>query len=91
MVPNYQGVDGQEECSGALKNRCDLLDALVQRCFNDPASGQIDPGIPMWINVSAKCDNDPSNKLHDIRFHWDLGPDGNPTLLHLTMICPYGS
>lgn len=87
-VPNYQGVDGQEDCGGTLRNKCDLLDALVQRCFNDPASGQTDPGIPMLINVSAKCAGDPSNQLPDIRFHWDLGADGNPTLLHLTMICP---
>jgi hypothetical protein len=87
-VPNYQGIDGQEDCGGTLRNKCDLLDALVQRCFNDPASGQTDPGIPMLISVSTKCAEDPSNQFPDIRFHWDLGTDGNPTLLHLTMICP---
>jgi hypothetical protein len=90
-VPNYQGIDGQEDCQTPFKNRCELLDALIQRCFNEPASGQTCPGIPMTIKVSGKCKADPTNEFHDIRFHWDLDSDGVPILLHLTMICPFGS
>jgi hypothetical protein len=90
-VPNYQGIDGQEDCQTPFKSRCELLDALIQRCFNEPASGQKCPGIPMTIKVSGKCRSDPTNEFHDIRFHWDLDSDGVPILLHLTMICPFGS
>ncbi|MGB8843920.1 MAG: hypothetical protein WCC64_22955 [Aliidongia sp.] len=91
MVANYQGVDGQEDCHTTLKNRCDLLDALIQRCFNEPASRQTCPGIPMRITISGKCEADPTRAFHDIRFHWDLDSDGVPIMLHLTMICPFGS
>ncbi len=89
-VPNGEQV-GYQDPPEPPANRCDLLDALVQRCFNRPASSHTRPGIPMVIDVTTKPWTDAHRDLHDIVFRWILGPDGAPVKLYLTMICPYGT
>jgi hypothetical protein len=87
-VANTDPVDDREP-TNIPKTRCDLLDALVQKCFNTPAAGQTKPGIPMAIDVTEKPSTDVNRDLHDIVFHWETDADGQPTLLYLTMVCAY--
>lgn len=65
--------------------KCDLLDASVRKCFNSQ------PPIPMKIDVQEQPEHSPNATQHDIRLVWTYGDDGVPTLLRLTMVCPYGS
>ena len=65
--------------------KCDLLDASVRKCFNSQ------PPIPMQIDVQEQPQDSPSAAQHDIKLVWTYGSDGIPTLLRLTMVCPYGS
>jgi hypothetical protein len=44
----------------------------------------------MLIDVKEKCHDDPDADKHDIDLQWNYGEDGRPTLLQLTMFCPYG-
>jgi hypothetical protein len=64
--------------------RCDLLDACVRKCFNS------EPPIPMKTNIIAHAPSDAYADRHEIRLEWEYkkGSD-KPTLLHLTMVCPY--
>ncbi|MGB8843919.1 MAG: hypothetical protein WCC64_22950 [Aliidongia sp.] len=87
-VANTDPVDDRYP-TNIPKTRCDLLDALVQKCFNTPAAGQTKPGIPMAIDVTEKPSTDANRDLHDIVFHWESDADGKPTLLYLTMVCAY--
>ncbi len=65
--------------------RCALLDASIRKCFNS------DPPICMDVDITEHKQDDPNSDTHEIRLDWDYGngPDQAPTLLHLTMICPY--
>jgi hypothetical protein len=64
--------------------KCALLDASVRKCFNS------DPPICMLINVTQKAKDSPDSSLHDILLEWEYGNGGDvPTLLNLTMVCPY--
>jgi hypothetical protein len=87
-VANTDPVDDRDPAN-IPKTRCDLLDALVQKCFNTPAAGQTKPGIPMAIDVTEKPSTDVNRDLHDIVFHWETDGDSKPTLLYLTMVCAY--
>ena len=63
---------------------CCLLDACVRKCFNS------DPPICMQVNVTQKAKDAPNPDLHDIVLEWEYGTGSNvPTLLNLTMVCPY--
>src|SRR5580658_349692 len=93
-IVNHETVDGRIPADGEDEttvpaNRCDLLDALIQRCFTMPAAGEEDAGIPISIDVVAKPATDGNRDKHDISFHWELDSAGGPLLLYLTMICPY--
>jgi|GEM_PF-1120411 hypothetical protein len=88
QVANTDPVDDRDP-GNIPKTRCDLLDALVQKCFNTPAAGQVKPGIPMVIDVTEKPSTDLNRDLHDIVYHWQTDAEGNPTLLYLTMVCAY--
>ncbi|WP_291860403.1 hypothetical protein [Bradyrhizobium sp.] len=64
--------------------KCALLDACVRKCFNSV------PPIPMQIDVKQQRDDAPNRDTHDILLEWDYGKTGDkPTLLRLTMVCPY--
>jgi hypothetical protein len=66
--------------------KCALLDASVRKCFNSQ------PPIPMLIDVMQKQQDDPNPDQHDIGLVWEFGKDGTdevPSLLRLTMVCPF--
>jgi hypothetical protein len=64
--------------------KCALLDASIRKCFNS------DPPICMQVNVTQKAKNDPNADKHDILLEWEYAAGSNvPTLLNLTMVCPY--
>ena len=65
--------------------RCALLDASVRKCFNS------EPPIPMKTNIITHQPSDHYADRHEIRLEWEYGDgDGKaPTLLNLTMVCPY--
>ena len=44
----------------------------------------------MQVNVTQKAKGFPNPDLHDILLEWEYAPGSNvPTLLNLTMVCPY--
>jgi hypothetical protein len=44
----------------------------------------------MQVNVTQKAKDAPKADLHDIVLEWEYGTGSNvPTLLNLTMVCPY--
>jgi hypothetical protein len=65
--------------------KCALLDASVRKCFNS------EPPIPILIDVAEQKQDAPDADLHDIRLVWEYenGEDQVPTLLRLTMVCPF--
>jgi hypothetical protein len=64
--------------------KCALMDASVRKCFNS------DPPICMQVNVTQKAKDSPDPDLHDILLEWEYGTGSDvPTLLNLTMVCPY--
>jgi len=64
--------------------KCALMDASVRKCFNS------EPPICMQVNVTQKAKDAPDAHLHDIVLEWEYGTGSNvPTLLNLTMVCPY--
>lgn len=65
--------------------RCALLDASVRKCFN------AEPPIPMKTNIIEHDPKDANADRHEIRLEWeyDNGEDKVPTLLNLTMVCPF--
>jgi hypothetical protein len=67
------------------ETKCDLLDAAVRKCFNST------PPIPMIIDVMEQAKDSASADQHDIHLDWEYGKDRIPTLLRLTMVCPFGS
>lgn len=69
----------------APATKCCLLDAAIRKCFNS----EPDP-IPMLIDVEEQPHDSPNANTHDIRVVWEYGSSGDvPTLLRLTMICPF--
>ena len=65
--------------------KCALLDACVRKCFN----AEPDP-IPMLIDVEEQQKDSPHANTHDIKPVWEYANGSNvPTLLRLTMVCPY--
>jgi hypothetical protein len=64
--------------------KCALLDACIRKCFNST------PPICMQVNVTQKAKGDPNPDQHDILLEWEYAAGSNvPTLLNLTMVCPY--
>jgi len=64
--------------------KCALLDASIRKCFNS------DPPICMQVNVTQKAKDSADPTLHDILLEWEYAPGSNvPTLLNLTMVCPF--
>ena len=64
--------------------KCALLDASVRKCFNS------EPPICMQVNVTQKANDAADAGLHDIVLEWEYETGSNvPTLLNLTMVCPY--
>ncbi len=64
--------------------RCALLDASVRKCFNS------EPPIPMKTHIMTHEATDPGADTHEIRLEWEYeGDSKTPTLLYLTMVCPY--
>ncbi|MBC9880692.1 hypothetical protein G8O24_25525 [Bradyrhizobium sp. INPA01-394B] len=64
--------------------RCALLDASVRKCFNS------EPPIPMKTHITTHEETDPGADTHEIRLEWEYeGDSKTPTLLYLTMVCPY--
>jgi hypothetical protein len=66
-------------------NKCALLDACVRKCFNS------EPPIPMWMDTTQHKKDAPGSDQHEISLVWEHGngDDQAPTLLRLTMVCPY--
>lgn len=66
-------------------NKCALLDASVRKCFNS------EPPIPIWMDTKQHRQDAPDADRHEISLVWEHanGEDQPPTLLRLTMICPY--
>jgi hypothetical protein len=83
-VPVYPGAPGSIPPSQQA-----LLDALVQLCFNSPAQGQAENGIPMTISVQVQPKGVTNNK---ITFNWLVAGSGqypqDITGLQLIMWCP---
>ena len=64
--------------------KCALLDACIRKCFNS------DPPICMQVNVTQKAKDSADPDLHDILLEWEYGTGSDvPTLLNLTMVCPF--
>ena len=64
--------------------KCALLDATIRKCFNSS------PPICMQVNVTQKAKGDADPDKHDILLEWEYAAGSNvPTLLNLTMVCPY--
>ena len=65
--------------------KCALLDACVRKCFNS------EPPIPMMTNIIQHDKSAPNAHQHEIRLEWEYanGKDKAPTLLNLTMVCPF--
>ncbi|WP_249127511.1 hypothetical protein [Bradyrhizobium lablabi] len=64
--------------------KCALMDASVRKCFNSS------PPICMQVNVTQRAKDDPDADKHDILLDWEYAAGSNvPTLLNLTMVCPY--
>ena len=64
--------------------KCALLDASIRKCFNS------DPPICMQVNVTQKAKDSADPSQHDILLEWEYAPGSNvPTLLNLTMVCPF--
>src|SRR5882757_4474142 len=82
--PNNTPLSADEPSVVPL-TKCGLLDASVRKCFNST------PPIPMQIDVQEQPKDSPNATQHDIKLVWTYGSDGIPTLLRLTMVCPYGS
>ncbi len=57
----------------------------VRKCFNS------EPPIPMKTNIITHAASDAFAHRHEIRLKWEYanGEDKAPTLLYLTMVCPY--
>lgn len=74
----------KDEPNNVPLTKCALMDASVRKCFNS------NPPICMQVNVTQKSKGDPDPDKHDILLEWEYGGGGNvPTLLNLTMVCPY--
>ena len=82
--PNHTPLSADEPSVVPL-TKLGLLDASVRKCFNST------PPIPMQIDVQEQPKDSPDAARHDIKLIWTYGSDGVPTLLRLTMVCPYGS
>ncbi len=82
--PNNTPLSADEPSVVPL-TKCGLLDAAVRKCFNSQ------PPIPMQIDVQEQPQASPHAAQHDIRLNWTYGTDGIPTLLRLTMVCPYSA
>jgi hypothetical protein len=82
--PNSAPLSADEPSVMPL-TKCGLLDASVRKCFNS------EPPIPMQVDIQEQGQDAPNAAQHDIRLVWTYGSDGIPTLLRLTMVCPYGS
>lgn len=67
--------------------KLELLDAVINYCFNNPVAGQMKNGIPMVIDVQEKVKSSPGDDLHDIHISWTY-VNGAPVQLNWTMICP---
>jgi hypothetical protein len=67
--------------------KCALLDASIRKCFNS------EPPIPMKADITQHRQDDPNSDRHEIRLVWEYGngEDNAPTLLSLTMVCPYAA
>ncbi|MDE5440450.1 hypothetical protein GWG65_03095 [Bradyrhizobium sp. CSA207] len=65
--------------------KCALLDASIRKCFNS------EPPIPMKADIRQHQKDDANSDQHEIRLVWEYGngDDQAPTLLNLTMVCPY--
>ncbi|WP_063200503.1 hypothetical protein [Bradyrhizobium sp. AT1] len=65
--------------------KCALLDASIRKCFNS------EPPIPMKADIRQHQQDDANSDQHEIRLVWEYGngEDKAPTLLNLTMVCPY--
>ncbi|SEN88528.1 hypothetical protein [Bradyrhizobium sp. OK095] len=65
--------------------KCALLDASIRKCFNS------EPPIPMKADITQHQKDDANSDRHEIRMVWEYGngDDQAPTLLNLTMVCPY--
>jgi hypothetical protein len=65
--------------------RCGLLDACIRKCFNS------EPPIPMRVDIQDKPHDAPDPDQHHIELVWEYGngPNQVPTLLKLTMFCPF--
>ncbi len=63
--------------------KCALLDACVRKCFNS------DPPICMVIDVRQKPKDAANAGQHEILLAWEYGTGNVPTLLRLTMVCPF--
>jgi hypothetical protein len=84
-LPNAQPLSMDEPDVVPL-TKCALLDASVRKCFNSS------PPICMQVNVTQKGRNSADPDLHDILLEWEYAPGSNvPTLLNLTMVCPYAA
>lgn len=75
----------RDEPSNVPLTRCGLLDAGVRKCFNS------EPPIPMIVDVKQKAQDELGADVHSIKLDWEYkdGTGGAPTLLNLTIICPY--
>lgn len=67
--------------------KCALLDASIRKCFNS------EPPICMKIDVTEQSETAANASQHDIKLVWEYGNAGSktPTMLNLTMVCPYKS
>ncbi len=69
-------------------NALDRLDAAVAYCFNHPAAGETEPGIPIDVAVATKDATDAEAYRHAIKLDWRIGKASGVEQLKLTMYCP---
>ena len=64
------------------------LDAAVAYCFNHPAAGETEPGIPILVCVTVKDEAEAEACRHAIKLDWRIGTGSAVEQLKLTMFCP---
>jgi len=69
-------------------NVLDRLDAAVAHCFNNPAAGETEPGIPIEVAVATKDATEAEACRHAIKLDWRINAGSGVEQLKLTMFCP---
>ncbi|MGB8842681.1 MAG: hypothetical protein WCC64_16600 [Aliidongia sp.] len=86
LIKNNETVNG--DVATIPPTRVDLLDALIQYCFENAPAHEEKVGIPIIENLRDKTKDDPEPTLTDFVFQWvTFGNDTKPSMLAFTILC----